>query len=340
MKKINLKLIVSIIYPTLIVAALVLFALPMDVKANSTTTVSIDPTNSIFNVWATPINSTFTINVTVTDVIDLWNWQAVLCFNTSMLHCIDAIVPTDSPFNFPIKGLVIIDNVTGYVIMGASQIGTAPGVNGSGVLATMTFKIIDAPTTQGESLTSNFTFCEAIHGSPPQPFNTFLADPDIIEMPFTPINGTYEYNWPSVNTLIHEIVVDEQTYTVVTESNCTLNPVPMDFDLAEHALYFNISGTAENAGYVNVTIPKDFMWDDFNVAVNGEQKVPETSANDTHTFIYFTFNFTGADQPVAITAESVVPEFSSTLIMLTMLLITTLAAAAILASRKKTPLKV
>jgi hypothetical protein len=339
MKKINLKRSVSIIYPTLIVAALVLFALPMDVKANGTTTLSVIPSTNTFTTWTTPVNSTFVVNATVTDVTDLWNWQVMVLFNKGMLACVTASVPEDSPFKFTVTPKPVIDNITGYVKVGSGNNFGEPGVNGSGVLASMTFKIISAPTTPGESLSCGINFSRPYGNEG----DTYLYTEEGLgwdPIPATLQDGTFEYSWPLVNMLTHEIVVNEQTYTIVTESNCTLNPVPMDFDLDEQALYFNISGTAENVGYVNVTIPKDFMWGSFNVTVNGEQKDAQTSADSTHTFIYFTFNFTGADQPVAITAESVVPEFPSSLILLTMFLITTLAAAAILASRKKTPLKV
>lgn len=329
MKKINLKRSVSIIYPMLIVAALVLFALPMDVKADGATTVSVIPSTNTFSTWTTPVNSTFVVNATVTNVTDLWNWQVKLLFNASILHCVGASVPSDSPFNFPIQPPPVIDNTTGFVMLGASQL-TGPGVDGNGTLATLTFKIMSAPSAPGESLTCNFTLDDV---------DTFLNDSGMVPISFEIVDGTYEYNWPSVHTLIHEIVVEAQTYTLVTESNCTLNPVPMDFNQTERAVYFNVSGTAENVGYVNVTIPLDFMWGSFNVTVNGEQKDIQTSANDTHTFVYFAFSSTGENQQVTITAANVVPEFSSSLIMLAMFLMTTLVAAAILASRKKIPLK-
>jgi hypothetical protein len=329
MKKINLKRNVSIIYPTLIVAALVLFTLPMDVKADGATTVSVIPSTNTFSTWTTPVNSTFVVNATVTNVTDLWNWQVYLLFNASILHCVDASVPSDSPFNFPLQPTPIIDNTTGFVQLGASQL-TGPGIDGNGTLATLTFKIMSAPSAPGESLTCNFTLDDV---------DTFLNDSDMVPISFEIEDGTFEYSWSSVNMLTHEIVVDEQTYTIVTESNYTLNPVPMDFNQTERAVYFNVSGTAENVGYVNVTIPLDFMWGSFNVTVNGEQKDIQTSANDTHTFVYFAFSSTGENQQVTITAANVVPEFSSSLIMLAMFLMTTLVAAAILASRKKIPLK-
>jgi len=330
MKKINLKRSVSLIY-LILIAALLLSMLPVNVKADGAI-LSVIPSTNTFSTWTTPVNSTFVVNATVTDVIDLWNWQVKVLFDATMLACVTASVPSDSPFNFPIQPTPIINNVTGYVMLGASQL-TGPGVDGSGVLATLTFKIISAPMTPGESLSCGINF------SKPYGEDTYVNDSDMTLIPATLQDGTFEYSWSSINMLTHEIVVDEQTYTIVTESNYTLNPVPMDFNQTERAVSFNVSGTAENVGYVNVTIPKNFMWGSFNVTVNGEQKDTQTSANDTHAFIYFTFSSTVEDQQVTITAENVVPEFSSSLIMLTMFLMTTLAAAAILASRKKTPLK-
>ena len=330
MKKTGLKKSAPLI---LVITALISLTLPgSTVHAAETATVSIIPENNIFSTDITPVNSTFAVNATLVNVTNLFNWQVKILFNASILQCVSASIPSDSPFNFPVQPTPVIDNTTGYVMFGASSLAGQPGVNGSGTLGVVTFKIVKAPSTPGESLNCNLTLDTE---------DTYLRDPSRHEIPVTLEDGYYEYTWPPVNTLTHEIVVDSQVYVVVTESNCSLGPVPMKFNLTEKSLYFNVSGNTGETGYVNVTIPTDLMWGEFNVTLNGEQLTIQTSTNETHTFLYFTFDLTGADQPVTINAENVIPEFPSTMIMLLLLMTTLLlATATVSASRKRTGINV
>jgi hypothetical protein len=187
MKKINLKRSVSLIYLTLI-AALLLSILPANVKAIRTV-LAIIPEDNIFNVDATPVDSAFDVNVTLRDVKYLWSWQTRVLFDPNILTCVNASIPSDSPFIFQFQIGPLIDNVIGYVQLGASQMGATPGVSGRGVLATLAFKIIDAPTTPDKPLSCGISF------SRPYDEDTFLLDPTARTI--EPVNfedGYYEYN--------------------------------------------------------------------------------------------------------------------------------------------------
>jgi len=183
MKKINLKRSVSLIY--LILIAALLSMLPVNVKAGGAI-LSVIPENNVFYVDTTSVNDTFVVNATVTNVTDLWNWQVKLLFNASILHCVSASVPSDSPFNFPIQPTPVIDNTTGFVMLGASML-TGPGIDGNGTLATLTFKIMSAPSAPGESLTCNFTLDDV---------DTYLNDSGMVPIPATLEDGYYEYLRP------------------------------------------------------------------------------------------------------------------------------------------------
>jgi len=195
MRKIKPKHGAFLIHLTLIAAALLfsvmprIFAQPTTVSIQPTT-VSIIPQNNIFSTKTTLVNSNFTVNATVTNVTNLWNWQTKVLFNPSMIQCASAVIPSDSPFKFPIPGGPIIDNVTGYVMLGASQI-VPIGINGSGVLATINFTIISAPTTPGGTLSCGINY------SRPYDEDTYLNDPDMLPIPATLVDGYYEYTWPS-----------------------------------------------------------------------------------------------------------------------------------------------
>uniref|UniRef100_A0A7C4TJI6 Cohesin domain-containing protein n=1 Tax=candidate division WWE3 bacterium TaxID=2053526 RepID=A0A7C4TJI6_UNCKA len=228
-----------------------------------------------------------------------------------MLHCKDASVPAYSPFNFAIKPDAVIDNELGFIMLGASQYGDELGVTGDGILAAVTFKIVRAPPSNS-SLFCNIAFHQE---------DTYLNDPDMNPISFISVIGFYEYSWSSVNLLAHGIVADNKAFTVVTESNCTLTPVPMNFNFKE--LSFNATSVSDEVGYVNVTVLKSFMWGDFIIKVDGRQQSFTISSNITCTFLYFEFLFTVPNQKIVISAEFVVAEYPFGPVMLAMLLVTT-----------------
>ncbi len=186
MEKIDLKNSVFMIYLTLLIVTLAFSTFSPKVNAQDTT-VSVDPQSNIFYTDTTPIGSTFSINVSVTNVANLWNWQVKLWFNASLIECTNAQVSPGSPFDFAIKPTPVIDNTTGFVMMGASRLGDEPGVSGSGNLASMTFQIMAAPSMPGESLSCNLTL---------DPADTYLLDPDMAEIPSARVDGYYQYTYP------------------------------------------------------------------------------------------------------------------------------------------------
>jgi hypothetical protein len=212
----------SLVFLALMVAALMFSALPTNVKAVSGATVSIIPATNTFNVLTTPVNSTFTVNATVTNVTLLWDWQIYVTFDPSVLECVNASVPSDSPFNFPAQPTPVIDNVTGYVQLGASQI-TGPGVNGSGVLGIIAFSMIRAPSTPGGTLSSGINFSRV---------DTYLLDPGMAEIPATFEDATFEYVWLPNYTLTIEATAGgttdptEGSYSYIAGTNVTVAASP------------------------------------------------------------------------------------------------------------------
>jgi hypothetical protein len=215
----------SLVFLALMVAASMFSALTTNVKAGNGAAMSIIPAANTFNVLTTPVNSTFNVNATVTNVTLLWNWQINVTFDPSMLNCISAGVPVDSPFYFQVQSLVVIDNVAGYVQFGASQI-TGPGVNGSGVLGTITFNITRAPSTPGGTLSCGINF------SSPYGADTFLNDPDMALIPATFTGATFEYVWVPNYTLTISATAGGTTdpatgsYSYVAGTNVTVTASP------------------------------------------------------------------------------------------------------------------
>lgn len=119
---------------------LFVFSLTHTTSASSTT-LSVDPQNTVdFNLQA---SSTFTINITVTDVVDLYGYDFKLKYNTSVLTATNIIV---GPFLLPGYFELInqINDAEGWLNYAVTQEFTAPaGVNGNGVLATVNFTVDD-----------------------------------------------------------------------------------------------------------------------------------------------------------------------------------------------------
>jgi len=185
-----------------------------------TTTLSINPPSIVDP--SKDIGSTFIVNATVSNVVDLWNWQIKIIFNPDVIGCRDAWIPSDSPFSFPVQPTPIIDNETGSVMLGASQIGATPGVSGSGILACFEFEVksrgssyINYSRPYGENtylLNSGMTMIPATledgyfsNWIPPPPAKLYVDPPRVIDPTLTPshnftvnisiINATDLYAW-------------------------------------------------------------------------------------------------------------------------------------------------
>jgi len=92
---------------------------------------------------APEVGQAFEVNVTISNVTDLFDWQIMLIFDTTILNATDV---TEGPFlkqggdtYFPTPDINNDYNAThGYVFAGSTLMG-GTGVNGSGVLATICF---------------------------------------------------------------------------------------------------------------------------------------------------------------------------------------------------------
>jgi hypothetical protein len=108
------------------------------------TTLSIEPA---FN--AVSVGDNFALDIKVSDVTDLFSFQFDIGFSPSILSATaiteGAFLPSGG-FTFFIPGT--IDNVLGTISFTADTLLSAPpGVNGSGVLATLSFQALAAGTS-------------------------------------------------------------------------------------------------------------------------------------------------------------------------------------------------
>jgi len=131
------------------------------------------------------------------------------------------------------------------------------------------------------------------------------------------------------------IVYDSATYPVKLVSNSTVSVFRFDHNFN---IRYNVTGPSDTFGFCNVTIPKNLLWGEYSISIKDSlyadpQKIDYIRAdNDTHTFLYFTYNHstTAKARIVTITAQYWIPEFPSILPLLIILTILT----AILTKKK------
>ena len=124
----------------------------------------------------------FEINVTVSDVSDLYGWQFNVTFNSAVLNCTGV---EEGPFLKQVGNTWLlpytIDNTAGFVFFGDALFPPPQsGANGSGTLATITFNV----TAEGES---NLHFFES-------KLNTMNLDEGIpVSILHTAVDGVFMY---------------------------------------------------------------------------------------------------------------------------------------------------
>lgn len=219
----------------------------------ATTTIHVDPPSS--NVAN---GNTFNINITITDVNNLTGWEFKLFYLKAIVNC-SAV--TEGPFLKTWGNTFHIFNITnnynstyGRVLAACSLTGMTATVNGSGVLATVTFKALsggDTPLTLAD---------------------TKLADEKFPSQPIahTDVSGTVHVTGP---TAIYDIAV--------TNVTCLKR-------IVGKGLPNNITVTLQNQGdfeeTFNVTIRA-------NATAVGTKQV--TLANGNTTPVIFQLNTTG-----------------------------------------------
>jgi len=164
---------------------LLLANFPSIALVTTTTTLYVDPQMTM----VPKMGDSFAVNITVSDVTDLAGWEFKLYYNSSMLN---ATSITEGPF-LKTGGstyLMVVDFTDNYnashgrIWASCVMMGTGPGVNGTGTLATISFKT-KLPGVSNLHLI-NTLLCNS------------ETDPQLI--PHVTINGV-------VNVLIHSLAV-------------------------------------------------------------------------------------------------------------------------------------
>jgi hypothetical protein len=141
----------------LVVALLAVTSLvfPNEANASAETLVSIDP--AIYEVPEPMIGELFQLNLTVVNVTSLWSWKARINWDPAILNFSSI---QEGPFLSDVYSTLFLvsQNWTainvGYLPEASCRLAASSGANGSGLLATLTFRAIASGVT---SITLNET---------------------------------------------------------------------------------------------------------------------------------------------------------------------------------------
>jgi len=140
------KKLLTYVLSILVISTFNLTSFPSSTKAQTTTTVYIDP-----ELTLTQLNTTFSVNISISEVTDLCSWQAYIYYKNEILK---ATGYAEGPF-LKSYGPTLFDggynnnyNEThGEIWMYCLRTWSGAGVNGSGTLATVTFEAAMGGTT-------------------------------------------------------------------------------------------------------------------------------------------------------------------------------------------------
>jgi len=132
-------LIIATIFPALVMSSALISA----ASSSTTATASIEPP-SIIDTTLVP-GETFVINVSVTDVSDLYTWEIRVYFDINIVNVTDAVYPLDHVFAgkpyIPVTPVVDQDADGWYVSYGCSLVGAAATFTGNGTLGQIEFEV-------------------------------------------------------------------------------------------------------------------------------------------------------------------------------------------------------
>ena len=194
----------KMVWGVILFFTLTIATLPAKVLADSTT-VQVNPQSSDVAALAT-----FSINVTVTNVVNLTGWQFKLFYDNAMLNCTNVI---EGSFLNTYGGTFFTKQINnnynsthGRILAACSLLGQNVSANGSGILATITFRAVGG----GDSVLDLVDTKLADEKIPPQPILHTAVDGTVH------VTGTVVRDVALTNVTAHKTVVSQGYFCNIT----------------------------------------------------------------------------------------------------------------------------
>ena len=114
----------------------------VNIAQSATTAVSVVP-----QLIRANLGQSFSIDVTVSDVVDLYAWEIELSWEPSLLGVISVVEGTFLKLGGDTFFIYNVNDTQGHILIDCTLIGQIVGVNGNGVLATVTFLVLSVGET-------------------------------------------------------------------------------------------------------------------------------------------------------------------------------------------------
>ena len=229
--------------------------------------------------------TSFTVNVSIADVVDLSFWHIKLLFNPSILAVSNVVEPPDGIFhNLDTIGLgMSIDNTAGYVGAYDGLWTTGGGVNGSGTLCRIRFDV-KQPGISSIAFTDLGRYGGTIiYGSAQFPNS----------MPFNAANGYVQVNANGFQSNTFQAIKESVTYNVVTFTNSTVSDFGYDQD--SDVITYMQTGPSGSNGSCTALIPNGLMnVSYFGVLIDGKATHFTVYTDGANHFLLFTYDHSTA----------------------------------------------
>ena len=239
--------------------------------------LSFSPTQS-----STAFPQPVTLNVTLSNVVNLNAWQIKVVFDPEVLVCSNVTVPTDNLLG-PLGGTsglyVILDNAVGYVRAFLALDGTQ-GVNGSGTLCQITFNV----SKPGISAVT-FTGLGVPGGGPAG--GTALFDGNTNQIPFSALNGTVNVSASGFQSYTFSCLKKGITHNVTLFTNSTVSS--FGYNETTDTIAFFLSGPSGTVGSCTGSIPLAMMNATLAVLVNGSATYFSQSSDGLNRYLLFSY---------------------------------------------------
>jgi len=221
-------------------------------------------------------------------------------------------------------------NVTAGLVVTYYYLGVVPPVGNGEVYVNGTLRTVDSiEFTSGEvaNITavpaSGWTFDSWVFGpgGTSNPWYHTMTGNMIAWAIFAEIPPGGSGDNSSFEVTTHNVTVETNTYVVETLSNSSVS----EFVFNGTAIRFHVDGALGTAGLCNVTIPSELMSGDFSIYRDDTLLIKNVDYTGTYNGTHYLFSITyeHSTHTIEITATTVIPEFSS-LIMLSLLSLATL----------------
>jgi len=229
----------------LIAMAFVVSSLPvLKVSANSTTIEAINPLTGtsefFFDTNTLGLGDTFMARIIVKNVSQLWQYQILIGYDNNTLNVLEMTYTSDID-DWVFKGLgattlidpPTINNTAGFVLGGANLNSLTKNFTGTGTLCMIKFQVMKEPARHGEVGPSTIDIINNGTNTKKPLFYTFVADPDMIEMAYTDVDGIYKFTW-AVPSLKPWLEVDPSYKKVGGGAPITITPIKFTVNILIH----------------------------------------------------------------------------------------------------------